>query len=177
MFLQPHAFAFNGFKLGIQPFTKYFTLLNKHANLKVILKKNYSLRCFHRMPGRLTLEEQIKFGEGDSWLHSDRKNSSSWLQCMGSKLWQGESSGWVGQKDGFSQANLDSTWAQASSMNSPSPGSSSGNGDPPPWDHGATTNMQWPSAGDTLSPGLVLDQRLCWSLSPASLAAFASCCV
>lgn len=43
------------------------------------------------MPGRLTLEEQTKFGKGDSWLNSDIKNSSSLLQCMGSKLWLGES--------------------------------------------------------------------------------------
>lgn len=150
-FFQPPAFVFNRFKLGIQPFTEYFTLLNKNANLKVILKKNYSLRCFHRIPGRLTLEEQIKFGKGDSWLNSDIKNSSSWLQCMGSKLWQGESWGWVqrvGQKDGFSQTNLDSTWGWASSMNSPSPGSSSGNGDPPPlrsWGHynHAMTKCRW----------------------------------
>lgn len=43
-----------------------------------------------------------------------------------------------GTEDWFSQTNLDSTWGQASSMNSPSPGSSSGNGNPPPqrsWGH------------------------------------------
>lgn len=55
---------------------------------------------------------------------------------------------WVGQKDGFSQTNLDSTRGQASSMNSPSPGSSSGNGNPPPlrsWGHYkyAMTKCRW----------------------------------
>lgn len=102
------------------------------------------------MPGRLTLEEQTKFGKGDSW-QLRYKELLQFASMHGEQTLARRVLGWgqwVGQKDGFSQTNLDSTWGQASSMNSPSPGSSSGNGDPPPlrpWGHckHAMTKCRW----------------------------------
>lgn len=90
----------------------------------------------------------------------------TWEQTLARSEHPGNESDEWGRRTTQSHTDLGSTWGHENNMDSPSPGLSSGNGNPPPLITGPPRTCNETVPATHQAPGLALDQMLSWSPLP-----------